>query len=161
MQFISCPRHHLIMRNIVLLLPGIFSCVAESFFGQEIFSLDKFWFCELTQNTLKPIVWHLLHQNILIVNDFMKVYEKSITFITSLIFNIFWWKKCQTIGLKVFWNDPWNQNLSKFNISCPKYFSQRWNINQNMSQTNLWFYDTVSFINAFLFRISRIIQLRS
>ena len=50
----------------------------------------------------------------------MKVYEKSIVFIKSLIFNIFWWKKCQTIGLKVFWVDLQNQNLSKINISCQK-----------------------------------------
>ena len=79
-----------------------------TFFGQEVFSLDKFWFCEWTQNTFKPLVWHLLHQNMLIINDFMKVYEESIIFIKSLIFNIFWWKKCQTIGLKLFWIDLWN-----------------------------------------------------
>ena len=47
---------------------------------QEIFSLDKFWFRESTQNTFKPLVWHLLHQNILIINAFMKVYEKLIIF---------------------------------------------------------------------------------
>ena len=78
------------------------------FFEKEVFSLDKFWFCEWTQNTFKPLVWHLLHQNMLIINDFMKVYEESIIFIKWLIFNIFWWKKCQTIGLKVFWVDLWN-----------------------------------------------------
>ena len=91
-------------------------------FRQEIFSLDKFWFRGSTQNTFKPLVWHLLHQNIFSINDFMKVYEKLIIFIKSLIFNIFWWKKCQTIGLNVFWVDLWNQNLSKINISCPKIF---------------------------------------
>ena len=79
-----------------------------TFFGQEVFSLDKFWFCKWTQNTFKPLVWHLLHQNMLIINDFMKVYEESIIFIKSLIFNIFWWKKYQTICLKVFWVDLWN-----------------------------------------------------
>ena len=52
----------------------------------------------------------------------MNVYEKLIIFIKSLIFNIFWWKKCQTIGLKVFWVDLRNQNLSKINISCIKIF---------------------------------------
>ena len=52
-----------------------------TFFGQEIFSLDKFWFREWAQNIFKPLVWHLLHQNILIINDFMKVYEKLIIFI--------------------------------------------------------------------------------
>ena len=52
----------------------------------------------------------------------MNVYKKLIIFIKSLIFNIFWWKKCQTIGLKVFWVDLWNQNLSKINISCIKIF---------------------------------------
>ena len=51
----------------------------------------------------------------------MNVYEKLIIFIKSLIFNILWWKKCQTIGLKVFWVDLQNQNLSKINISCIKY----------------------------------------
>ena len=93
-----------------------------TFFGQEIFSLDNFLFCELTQNNFKPLVWYLLHQNILIINDFMKVYEKLIIFIKSLIFNIFWWKKCQPIGLKVFWVDLQNQNLSKIKISCQKIF---------------------------------------
>ena len=44
--------------------------------------------------------------------------------LTTLIFNIFWWKKCQTIGLKVFWVDLWNQNLFKINILCQKYLSQ-------------------------------------
>ena len=38
---------------------------------------------------LNPLVRHLLHQHILIINDFMKVYEKLIIFIKSLIFNIF------------------------------------------------------------------------
>ena len=97
-----------------------------TFFGQEIFSLDKFWFYVWAQNTLKPLVWHLLHQNILIINDFMKVYEKLIIFIKSLIFNIFWWKKCHTIGLKVFWVDLRIQNLSKINISCQKIFESCW-----------------------------------
>ena len=46
------------------------------FLGQEILILDKFWFCESTQNTFKPLVWYLLHQNVLIINDFMKVDEK-------------------------------------------------------------------------------------
>ena len=72
----------------------------SNIFGQEIYSLDKFWFHGPTQTTFKPLVWHLLHQNILIINDFMKVYEKLI-----IIFNIFWWKKCLTIGLKLFWVD--------------------------------------------------------
>ena len=58
-------------------------------YRQEIFSLDKFWFREWAQNTFKPLVWHLLHQNISIINDFMKGYEKLIIFIKSLIFNIF------------------------------------------------------------------------
>ena len=92
------------------------------FFGQEIFILDKFWLRRSTQNTFKPLVWHLLHQNILNISDFMKVYEKLIIFIKSLIFNIFWWKKCLTIGLKVFWVDLRNQNLSKMHISCIKIF---------------------------------------
>ena len=91
-------------------------------FGQDIFILDKFWFRRSTQNTFKSLVWHLLHQNILNVNDFMKFYEKLLIFIKSLIFNIFWWKRCLTIGLKVFWVDLWNQNLSKRNISCIKIF---------------------------------------
>ena len=46
----------------------------------------------------------------------MNVYEKLIIFIKSLIFDRFWWKKCQTIGLKVFWVDLRNQNLSKIDI---------------------------------------------
>ena len=81
----------------------------SNIFVQEIFSLDKFWFRGATQNIFKPLVWHLLHQNILVINDFMNVYEKLIIFIKSLIFNIFWWKKCLTIGLEVFWVDPRNQ----------------------------------------------------
>ena len=50
----------------------------------------------------------------------MKVYEQLIIFIKSVIFNILWWKKCQTIGLKVFSVE--NQNLYKINISCIKIF---------------------------------------
>ena len=109
-------------RIVVLMMGDKVFLSGWTFFGQEIFSLDKFWFRGSTQNTFKPLVWHLLHQNILIITDFMNVYEKLIIFKKSLIFNIFWWKKCQTIGLKVFWVDPRNQNLSKLNISCPKIF---------------------------------------
>ena len=105
--------------NKVLWLPDMFSCLTclTNNFGQEIFSLDKFWFSGLIQNTFKPLVWYLLHQNILIIINFMKVYEKLIIFIKSLILNIFSWKKCLTIGLKVFWVDLWKENLSKINIS--------------------------------------------
>ena len=62
---------------------------------KEILSLDKFWLHWSNQITFKPIVWHLLHHNILIIDDFIKVYENLITFITSLIFNIFSWQKCR------------------------------------------------------------------
>ena len=112
---ISWPKHSFMTSWYVFLSNS-------NIFGQEIFSLDKFWFCGSTQKTFKPLVWHLFHQNILIINDFMKVYEKLIIFMKSLILNIFWWKKCLTIGFKVFWVDLWNQNLSKINISCIKIF---------------------------------------
>ena len=72
----------------------------------------------------------------------MKVYEKLIIFIKSLIFNIFCWKKCQTIGSKVFWVDLWNQNLSKINISCQKIFQvakYKWKSEVKTSKTNLGF----------------------
>ena len=131
--------------NTVLWLPDMFSCLTQIFFWQEIVSLDKFWFCGSTQNTFKPLVWHLFHQNILIINDFMKVYEKLIIFMKSLIFNIFWWKKCLTISFKVFWVDLQNQNLSKINISWIKIFQLAKNINENLKckrwQSNLGFYD--------------------
>ena len=52
--------------------------------------------------------------------QFLKVYEKLIIFIKSLILNIFWWQKCLTIALKVLWVDLQNQNLSKINISWIK-----------------------------------------
>ena len=58
--------------------------------------------------------WHLQIQFIHILPTHSFEDEKqsfefwSIIFIKSLIFNIFWWKKCQTIGLKVFWVDLWN-----------------------------------------------------
>ena len=90
------------------------------YFWQEILILEKFWFHRSTQNTFKPIVWHLFHQNMLNISDFMKIIDSSKTFIKSLIINIFWCNKCQTRGLKVFWVHSQNQNLSKLNISCPK-----------------------------------------
>ena len=111
----------------------MFSCLTAHFCGQEIFSLDKIWFHDWAQNTFIPLVWHLLHQNILITNDFMKVYEKLIIFIKSLKSNIFWWKKCQTIGLKVFWVDLQNQNLSKINISCQTIFESDINNQRKMT----------------------------
>ena len=40
-------------------------------------------------------------------------------------------KKCQTIGLKVFWVDLRNQNLSKINISCIKIFESDIQIQKN------------------------------
>ena len=122
-------------------------------FRQEILILDKFWFHGSTQNTFKPLVWHLLHQNIFSINDFMKVYEKLIIFIKSLIFNIFWWKKCQTMGLKLFWVDLWNQNLSKINISCPKIFElakYTWKSEVKTSKTDLGFYDGAIKSSCFL-----------
>ena len=119
----------LMIRNILLRVGNILFIASWyvllpdwMFLGKEILTLDKFWFRRSTQNTFKPLVWHSLHQNILNISDFMKVYEKLIIFIKSLIFNIFWWKKCLTIGLKVFWVDLRNQNLSKMNISCIKIF---------------------------------------
>ena len=117
----SSIRHTFIASSYVLLPDWMF-------FGQEIFILYKFWFRRSTQNTFKPLVWHLLHQNILNISDFMKVYEKLIIFIKSLIFNIFWWEKCLTIGLKVFWVDLRNQNLSKVSISFPKNIQLEKNI---------------------------------
>ena len=122
-------------------------------FRKEIFSLDKFWFCGSTHNTFKPLVWHLLHQNIFSINDFMNVYEKLIIFIKSLIFNIFWWKTCQTIGLKVFWVDLQNQNLSKINISCPKIFElakHKWKSEVKTSKIDLGFYDGAIKSSCFL-----------
>ena len=113
--FTSCPKQSFMTSWHVFLSKS-------NIFGPEIFSLDKFWFCGSTQRTLKLLVWHLFYQNILIINDFMNVYEKLIIFIKSLILNIFWWKKCLTIGLKLFWVDLRNQNLSKINISWKKIF---------------------------------------
>ena len=113
--FTSCPKQSFMTSWHVFLSKS-------NIFWPEIFSLDKFWFCGSTQKTLKPLVWHLFNQNILIINDFVKVYEKLIIFIKSLILNIFWWKKCLTIVLKVFWVDLRNQNLSKINISWKKQF---------------------------------------
>ena len=36
-------------------------------------------------NTFKPLVLHLFHQNILIINDFMKVYEKLIITVRNVV----------------------------------------------------------------------------
>ena len=83
----------------------------------------------------------------------MNVYEKLIIFIKSLIFNIFWWKKCQTIGLKVFWVDLQNQNLSKINISCPKIFElakYKWKSEVKTSKIDLGFYDGAIKSSCFL-----------
>ena len=110
----------------------------SNIFRQEIFSLDKFWFCRSTQNAFKPLVWHFLHKNIFNINDFMKVYEKLIIFIKPPIFNIFWWKKCLTRGLKVFWVDLRNQNLSRLNISCIKIFWVRQKISGSHKTCSLF-----------------------
>ena len=104
-----------------------------TFFGQEIFSWDKFWFHGSTQNTCKILVWHMLYQNIFSINDFMYVYEKLIIFIKSLIVNIFWWKKCQTIGLK------YSELIYEMRIClksiflAPKYLRQTCKIKESMT----------------------------
>ena len=102
-------------------------------FGQEIFSLDKFWFCRLTQNAFKPLVWPLLHQNLLNISCFMNVYEILIIFIKSLIFNRFWWKKCQTRGLRVFWVDLQIWICLKSIFLAQKYLSQTCKIKENIT----------------------------
>ena len=108
----------------------------SNIFGQEIFSLDKFWFCGSTQKTFKPLVWDLFYQNILIINDFMKVYEKLIIFIKSLILNIFWWKKCLTIALKVFELIYKIRICLKLIFLAWKYLSQTYIIKENMRESN-------------------------
>ena len=46
-------------------------------FMQEILILDKLWFDRSTQNTLKPMVGHFLHQNMLNISDFLKIINFS------------------------------------------------------------------------------------
>ena len=94
--FTSCPKHSFMICWHVFWSDS-------NIIRQEIFGLDKFWLHWSSQITFKSLVWHLLCHNILIIEDFMKVYENLITFITSQISNIFCWQKCLTIGLKVFW----------------------------------------------------------